>query len=37
MENLRKKNETEKKNKLEGQSTRKEQAEDWISELEMKW
>jgi NAD(P)H-hydrate repair Nnr-like enzyme with NAD(P)H-hydrate dehydratase domain len=34
MENLRKKNETEIKNKMEGQSNRLEQAEDWISEFE---
>jgi exonuclease VII large subunit len=33
MENLRKKNETEMQNKLEGQSNRIEQAEDRISEL----
>jgi hypothetical protein len=33
MENLRKKNETEMQNKMEGQSSRLEQAEDWISEL----
>jgi hypothetical protein len=34
MENLRKKNETEIQNKMEGHSTRLEQAEDRISELE---
>jgi chromosome segregation ATPase len=34
MENLRKKNETELQNKMEGQSSRIEQAEDRISELE---
>jgi chromosome segregation ATPase len=34
MENLRKKNETEMQNKMEGQSSRLEQAEDRISELE---
>jgi hypothetical protein len=34
MENLRKKNETEMKNKTEGQSNRIEQAEDRISKLE---
>jgi ADP-dependent phosphofructokinase/glucokinase len=34
MENLRKKNETEMQNKMEGQSNRIEQAEDRISELE---
>jgi polyhydroxyalkanoate synthesis regulator phasin len=34
MENLRKKNETEIQNKMEGQSSRIEQAEDRISELE---
>jgi esterase/lipase len=34
MENLRKKNETEMQNKTEGQSSRIEQAEDRISELE---
>jgi hypothetical protein len=33
MENLRKKNETELQNKMEGQSRRIEQAEDRISEL----
>jgi chromosome segregation ATPase len=33
MENLRKKNETEMQNKMEGQSSRIEQAEDRISEL----
>jgi predicted nuclease with TOPRIM domain len=33
MENLRKKNETELKNKMEGQSSRIEQTEDRISEL----
>jgi chromosome segregation ATPase len=33
MENLRKKNETELKNKMEGQSSRTEQTEDRISEL----
>jgi hypothetical protein len=33
MENLRKKNETEMQNKMEGQSSRLEQAEDRISEL----
>jgi chromosome segregation ATPase len=36
MENLRKKNETEMQNKMEGQSSRLEQAEDRISELEGK-
>jgi predicted nucleic acid-binding Zn-ribbon protein len=34
MENLRKKNKTELQNKMEGQSSRIEQAEDRISELE---
>jgi chromosome segregation ATPase len=34
MENLRKKNETEMQNKMEGQSSRTEQAEDRTSELE---
>jgi hypothetical protein len=34
MENLRKKNETELQNKMEGQSSRIEQTEDRISELE---
>jgi predicted nuclease with TOPRIM domain len=34
MENLRKKNKTEMQNKTEGQSSRLEQAEDRISELE---
>jgi chromosome segregation ATPase len=34
MENLRKKNETEIQNTIEGQSIRLEQAEDRISELE---
>jgi chromosome segregation ATPase len=34
MENLRKKNETEIQNKMEGHSSRLEQAEDRISELE---
>jgi chaperonin cofactor prefoldin len=34
MENLRKKNETEMQNKMEGQFSRIEQAEDRISELE---
>jgi hypothetical protein len=34
MENLRKKNETEKQNKMEGHSSRIEQTEDRISELE---
>jgi hypothetical protein len=34
MENLRKKNKTEIQNKMEGQSSRLEQAEDRISELE---
>jgi hypothetical protein len=34
MENLRKKNETELQNKVEGHSSRLEQAEDRISELE---
>jgi hypothetical protein len=34
MENLRKKNETEMKNKMEGQPSRLENAEDRISELE---
>jgi hypothetical protein len=33
MENLRKKNETEKQNTMEGHSSRLEQAEDKISEL----
>jgi DNA-binding protein H-NS len=33
MENLRKKNETEMQNKMEGQSSRIEQVEDRISEL----
>jgi hypothetical protein len=34
VENLRKKNETEIQNKMEGHSSRLEQAEDRISELE---
>jgi hypothetical protein len=34
MENLRKKNETERENKMEGQSSRLQQTEDRISELE---
>jgi hypothetical protein len=34
MDNLRKKEETELQNKMEGQSSRLEQAEDRISELE---
>jgi hypothetical protein len=34
IQNLRKKNETEIQNKIEGQSSRQEQAEDRISELE---
>jgi chromosome segregation ATPase len=34
MENLRKKNEAEKQNKMEGHSSRIEQTEDRISELE---
>jgi DNA-binding protein H-NS len=34
MENLRKKNETEVQNKTEGQSSRREQTEDRISELQ---
>jgi hypothetical protein len=34
MENLRKRNETEMQNKMKGQSSRIEQAEDRISELE---
>jgi polyhydroxyalkanoate synthesis regulator phasin len=34
MENLRKKNETEIQNKMEGQSSRIEQTKDRISELE---
>jgi phosphatidate phosphatase PAH1 len=34
MENLRKKNKTEMQNKMEGQSSRTEQAEDRISKLE---
>jgi predicted ribosome quality control (RQC) complex YloA/Tae2 family protein len=34
MENLRKKNETEMQNRMEGNSSRVEQAEDRISELE---
>jgi hypothetical protein len=34
MENLRKKNKTEMQNKMEGQSSRLEQAEERISELE---
>jgi DNA-binding protein H-NS len=34
MENLRKKNETEMQNKMEGQSSRTEQAEDRISKHE---
>jgi hypothetical protein len=37
MENLRKKNETEMQNKMEGQSSRLEQTEDIISELEDEW
>jgi hypothetical protein len=36
MENLRKKNETEIQNTMEGHSSRLEQAEDTISELEVK-
>jgi chromosome segregation ATPase len=36
MENLRKKNQTELQNKMEGYSSRLEQAEDRISELEDK-
>jgi hypothetical protein len=36
MENLRKKNETEIQNKMEGHSSRIEQAEDRTSELEDK-
>jgi chromosome segregation ATPase len=36
MENFRKKNETEIQNKIEGHSSRLEQAEDRISELEDK-
>jgi hypothetical protein len=32
MENFRKKNETQMKNKMEGQSSRREQAKDSISE-----
>jgi polyhydroxyalkanoate synthesis regulator phasin len=36
MENLRKKNETEAQNKMEGHSSRVEQAEDRISDLEDK-
>jgi hypothetical protein len=34
IENLRKRNETEMQNKMEGQSSRTEQAKDRISELE---
>jgi hypothetical protein len=34
MENLKKKNETKMQNKMEGHSSRLEQAEDRISELE---
>jgi hypothetical protein len=34
MENLRKKNETEIQNKMEGHSSRRQQTEDRISELE---
>jgi hypothetical protein len=37
MEDLRKKNETEEQNKIEGHSSRLEKAEDRISELKMKW
>jgi hypothetical protein len=37
MENLRKKNETEMQNKMEGQSSRLEQEEDRISDAKMKW
>jgi DNA-binding protein H-NS len=37
MENLRKKNETEMQNRMEGQSSRTEQTEDRISELKVKW
>jgi hypothetical protein len=37
MENLRKKNQTEMQNKMEGQYSRLEKAEDRISELKMKW
>jgi polyhydroxyalkanoate synthesis regulator phasin len=37
IENLRKKNETEVQNKIEGHSSRLEQMEDRISELEHKW
>jgi hypothetical protein len=36
MENLRRKNETEIQNTMEGYSSRLEQVEDWISELEDK-
>jgi hypothetical protein len=36
MENLRKKNETEIQSKMEGHSSRIEQTENWISELEDK-
>jgi hypothetical protein len=36
MENFRKKNETEKQNKMEGHSSRIQQTEDRISELEDK-
>jgi hypothetical protein len=37
MENLRKKNETEIQNIMEGHSSRLEKAEDRISKLEVKW
>jgi hypothetical protein len=37
MENLRKKNKTEMQNKMEGQSSRIEQAEDRSQNLKMKW
>jgi uncharacterized membrane protein YgaE (UPF0421/DUF939 family) len=37
MENLRKKNKTELKNKMEGQSNRVEQTEEEPQNLKMKW
>jgi polyhydroxyalkanoate synthesis regulator phasin len=37
MENLRRKNETETQNTMEGHSSRLEEAEDRISDLKIKW
>jgi hypothetical protein len=37
MENLKKKNETEIQNKMEGHSSRIEQTEDKSQKLKMKW